>query len=71
VALFTLLPSLAALGVEYVFAHSVYVDATEPTSFAALNVCELDSLVLSRSHVSRKERNTNRIMSDKVFPRPE
>jgi hypothetical protein len=67
VALFTLLPSFIVLEVEYVFTYSVYIDTIEPISFTVLNIYELDSLVLSRSYISRKERNTNRIISDKVF----
>jgi hypothetical protein len=44
----------AAVEVRHIFAYSVYVEATEPTSFATLNVYELNSSVLSKSYILQK-----------------
>jgi hypothetical protein len=46
--------SFAAVDVCHIFAYLVYVVAIEHTSFATLNVYELDSLVLFKSHVLQK-----------------
>ena len=64
----TFLFGFTCLEMCHILAYAVYLNATETTYFATWNVYKSASSVCPKLYIAKRERNTNSIMSDKVFP---